>query len=326
MVSSLHSLATYFLLVSAVVAAEICLPTADNELGPLYSGYAPEKEGGVICEVNVGKIDLYTASSRLWMRSTTHGFHELVVRGQIKSEDCEPLENVEVEVWQAGSDGRYGNTSTTTPDDTCRGTIRTDKDGYFQFHTQLPGTFGLTSGTLFGGYMDISYWWPRSISVLLYKEGYEVLTTKLHFADDSFEGSNNAMYDKDPETGLYSRVEDQHVVSPKREYDTEPYAVESVRFVMTKADNALCASRTECAFEKYCREFDAPSFCMSSSWALETAAVGEKYGMDPLTMIFAGVFYVAFPIIISLNICGIVFGNGSKAKKTVKVTSVKKLN
>ncbi|KNC69544.1 hypothetical protein SARC_17944 [Sphaeroforma arctica JP610] len=66
------------------------------------------------------------------------------------------------------------------------------------------------------------------------------------------------------------------------------------------------------AHAQYCGEFDAMAFCMISDWALDTAATGEKYGMDPLTMIFAGVFYFAVPVILTLNFMGVYYGGDMK--------------
>ena len=90
------------------VQAVTCTPTPWDEIGPFYRPNAPER-------TSIGKGYLLSGTVR-------------------SAEDCRPLHNVRIEVWQAGPDGRY--------DDAYRATLFSDRSGRYRLQTSIPPPYG----------------------------------------------------------------------------------------------------------------------------------------------------------------------------------------
>ncbi|NTV50442.1 MAG: intradiol ring-cleavage dioxygenase [Geobacteraceae bacterium] len=106
-----------------------CVPTPWDEIGPFYRPNAPVRD-------SIGK-----------------GY---LLRGTVRSaEDCLPLRNVRIEVWQAGPGGSYS--------DVYRATIFSDRSGRYRLETNVPPPYGPR---------------PSHIHILVDAKGFEGLITQ----------------------------------------------------------------------------------------------------------------------------------------------------
>lgn len=88
----------------------------------------------------------------------------VVLSGRVLNTKCQPVANVLLDWWQADAEGHYDNRGFR-----LRGHQYTDKRGYFQMETVMPGLYpGRT----------------RHFHVKLQAPGQPVLTTQLFFPDE----------------------------------------------------------------------------------------------------------------------------------------------
>jgi protocatechuate 3,4-dioxygenase beta subunit len=167
-----------------------CRPTPQLAWGPLYFPGHPllnNAEGGKICR---GEDDgqLMLASSIFSRQLVDVGSVQLTVSGQVLDESCHPVPGAIVDVWSPDSRGRYS----LTADGECRGAVRTDDEGRYQFLTHLPGSYGVTAGcgysALYG--MELPPYSLRHIHVAVFAPGHKVLVTQLTFPDDPTRGKD----------------------------------------------------------------------------------------------------------------------------------------
>lgn len=122
--------------------AVTCTPTPWDEIGPFYRQNAPARN-------TIGK-----------------GY---VLSGTVRSAaDCRPLQNIRIEVWQAGPGGSY--------DDNHRATLYSDQNGLYRLETSFPPPYGQR---------------PPHIHILVDAKGYEGLITQ-HYPK---KGSSEATFD-----------------------------------------------------------------------------------------------------------------------------------
>lgn len=109
--------------------AQRCTPTPWDEIGPFYRPNAPLRS-------SIGK-----------------GY---ILSGVVRSaDDCRPLHNVRIEIWQAGPDGSY--------DDAHRATLYSDQAGRYRLETDRPPPYGPR---------------PSHIHILVDARGFEGLITQ----------------------------------------------------------------------------------------------------------------------------------------------------
>ena len=131
------------MLMSAQTALAVtCTPTPWDEIGPFYRPNAPERN-------SIGKGYLLSGTVRA-------------------AEDCRPLHNVRIEIWQAGPDGSY--------DDAHRATIYSDRSGRYRLQTFFPPPYGPR---------------PSHIHILVDAKGFEGLITQ-HYPK---KGAKRATFD-----------------------------------------------------------------------------------------------------------------------------------
>lgn len=94
--------------------ASCTLTPAETE-GPYYTAGAPSK-------ANLAK----DVSSGM----------PLTVTGQVLDQNCKPLKNASVDIWQADAAGQYDNQGYT-----LRGKVTTDAGGHYSFTTVVPGQY-----------------------------------------------------------------------------------------------------------------------------------------------------------------------------------------
>ena len=122
--------------------AASCTATQWDEIGPFYRPNAPVRD-------SIGK-----------------GY---VLSGTVRSvEDCRPLQNIRIEVWQTGPDGSY--------DDAHRATLFSDRAGRYRLQTSVPRPYGSR---------------PPHIHILVDAKGFEGLITQ-HYPK---QGAKKATFD-----------------------------------------------------------------------------------------------------------------------------------
>lgn len=122
--------------------AATCTPTPWDEIGPFYRQNAPVRN-------SIGK-----------------GY---VLSGTVRSsDDCRPLPNMRIEVWQAGPDGAY--------DDNHRATLYSDQNGQYRLETSFPPPYARR---------------PPHIHILVDAKGFEGLIAQ-HYPQ---KGSQGATFD-----------------------------------------------------------------------------------------------------------------------------------
>lgn len=122
--------------------AVTCTPTPWDEIGPFYRPNAPVRN-------TIGK-----------------GY---VLSGTVRSaDDCRPLQNIRIEVWQVGPGGTYN--------DDHRATLFSDRNGRYRLETSLPPPYLQR---------------PSHIHILVDAKGFEGLITQ-HYPQ---KGSQGATFD-----------------------------------------------------------------------------------------------------------------------------------
>jgi len=146
-------------------------------------GAAGEKK---ICrEKDDGKMML--ASSIMSRKVVDVGSIVLRVSGRVLDEGCNPVEGAIVDVWSPDSKGRYS----LTPDGECRGAVKTDSDGKYDFVTHMPGSYGVTAGcghSLFG--FELPPFSLRHIHAAVFAPAHKVTVTQLTFPNDPTRGAD----------------------------------------------------------------------------------------------------------------------------------------
>ncbi|WP_118976098.1 dioxygenase family protein [Taibaiella koreensis] len=131
--------------------AGACIPTTTDILGPYYRPGAPFRSDLTIAG-DPGTILNY--------------------KGKITDENCRPLADAIVDVWQANSDAAYDGTSA---DYKYRGKFQTGADGTYSFRSVKPGW-----------YLNGGQYRPAHIHFRVTKEGYTELITQLYFVGDPY--------------------------------------------------------------------------------------------------------------------------------------------
>ncbi|XP_033757416.1 protocatechuate 3,4-dioxygenase beta chain-like [Pecten maximus] len=173
-----------------------CRPTSHDIIGPYYVPNPPR-----LLQYCTGDPE-------------RHQHERLFVHGYVYKSDCStPMTHTRIDVWQADLSGNY------TLEARCRGYLRTDSRGYYEFSTLYPGKYHLFS--------DANR--PAHIHFKVYgKRRHKTLITQLYFAGDSSLGTN------DPCTVCSSDRED---LIANVEYYCEPNdhsdCIQVVRFDIT---------------------------------------------------------------------------------------------
>lgn len=145
--------------------ADACIPTTSDILGPYYRANAPFRSDLTI-PGDPGTILNY--------------------KGIVSDEDCNPLENALVDVWQANSNALYDSTS---PEFRYRGKFQTGPDGRYAFRSVVPGW-----------YLNGAQYRPAHIHFRVTRQGFTELITQLYFEGDPYIA--NDPWASDPAAGL----------------------------------------------------------------------------------------------------------------------------
>ncbi|CAH1780724.1 unnamed protein product [Owenia fusiformis] len=133
-----------------------CEPTREDVLGPFYKPDTSKNDH--ICM----RYENYT------------NLPKTSLTGYVRNENCNPLYDVKIEIWQTDDHGDYHR------DDTCRGFVVSDTDGFFKFETIHPGR-----------YLNGRQFRPSHIHLYITKSGYHSLVTQIYFEGDPYLGEND---------------------------------------------------------------------------------------------------------------------------------------
>jgi len=128
-----------------------CVPTTADILGPYYRANAPFRSDLTITG-DPGTILNY--------------------KGIVMDENCNPLDNATVDVWQANANALYDGTSANF---NYRGRFQTSANGEYAFRSVKPGW-----------YLNGSQFRPAHIHFRVTKPGYTELITQLYFQGDPY--------------------------------------------------------------------------------------------------------------------------------------------
>jgi protocatechuate 3,4-dioxygenase beta subunit len=112
----------------------------------------------------------------------------IYVMGQVTDQDCAPVQNALVEIWQACATGRYNHPNDTNPqplDPNFQywGKSVTDAQGVYKFKTIIPGAYPA----------DTDWIRPPHIHFKAHKVGYHELTTQMYFAGNEYNGRDKIL-------------------------------------------------------------------------------------------------------------------------------------
>jgi protocatechuate 3,4-dioxygenase, beta subunit len=150
----------------AGAAGEMCLDTAPQTRGPFYPGQSQ------ILPIN----DLTRVAGR---QQEALG-QKILLMGHVRDQNCQPVEGVDVEIWQACASGKYNhpndpNPAPLDPNFAYWGEDLTNASGYYQFSTIIPGAYPAAEG------------WdrPPHIHFRVRKLGYRELVTQMYFEGEA---------------------------------------------------------------------------------------------------------------------------------------------
>jgi len=123
-----------------------CTLTQGNPQGPYYIPGAPYKEK---------------------LGESLDG-QKLIISGQVLNQNCDPVPEAIVDVWQTDSNGNYN-----FEDFTLRGKIKSDEGGQYKLETILPGK-----------YSEAGVMRPAHIHVKVSDPSWPAHTTQLYFEGD----------------------------------------------------------------------------------------------------------------------------------------------
>jgi protocatechuate 3,4-dioxygenase beta subunit len=137
----------------------------------------------------------------------------IFVGGVVQDENCQPVSDVYVEIWQACASGKYNhpgdpNKAPLDPDFQYWGIARTDSRGIYRFKTIYPGAYPA----------DKNWMRPPHIHFKVHKWGYHELITQLYFEGEAYNEQDLIL---------------QNIAKPEQELVVRPVQDNKVTFNMT---------------------------------------------------------------------------------------------
>ena len=129
--------------------------------------------------------------TRVGSRSGKAAGHILYVTGQVRDQQCRPIEGAVVEIWQASDNGRYShprdrdNVAPLDPHFQYWGKSITDKDGRYLFKTIKPGSY--QAGR--------NWTRPPHIHFKVSHGNGRPFITQMYFAGDAFQAGDHILND-----------------------------------------------------------------------------------------------------------------------------------
>ncbi len=152
---------------------------------------------------------------------------EIVVLGQVSDQNCQPLKETLVEIWQACASGKYNhpNDPNNAPLDKnfqYWGRAMTNEEGFYLFKTILPGDYPA----------DTHWIRPPHIHYKVQKWGFRELTTQLYFAGNKYNDTDHIL-------NQIPRAERGKVVRPIELQDIELPGEQRARYPVVRFDIVL---------------------------------------------------------------------------------------
>lgn len=158
-------------LVSAAVAEGA---TESTVVGPFYVPESPERA---------------RAESILRRPQDERTEHSLIVHGNVRGPDGEPIPEARIEVWQTDSNGMYDIQDGAQPEHNLRGTYRSDAGGTFVIRSIRPTSYPIPTDGPVGELLratDRHPWRPAHLHAMVSAPRYRTLTTHLFDAEDDY--------------------------------------------------------------------------------------------------------------------------------------------
>ncbi|RZQ65833.1 catechol 1,2-dioxygenase [Amycolatopsis suaedae] len=108
----------------------------------------------------------------------------LVLAGQVRDLDGEPVAGAELDIWQADADGYYSGFAPGIPDGNLRGVVVSDGQGRFEVSTVQPAPYQIPTDGPTGRLIAAAGWhaWrPAHLHLMVRAPGYRTITTQLYF-------------------------------------------------------------------------------------------------------------------------------------------------
>ncbi len=120
----------------------------------------------------------------------------LRVEGRVLDEDCRPVRNALVDLWQADTNGRYShpadpNPARRDPNFQGWGQAITDRDGRYAFRTIKPAAY--PREFLDGRPDENAGWRTPHIHFRVTKPGYRELSTQMYFAGEALNDTDRVL-------------------------------------------------------------------------------------------------------------------------------------
>lgn len=112
----------------------------------------------------------------------------IILKGVVQDDQCRPVKDALVEIWQACASGKYNHPGDPKPaklDPNFQywGRCLTNHKGEYQFKTVIPGQYQATS----------TWMRPAHIHFKVHRRGYEELTSQLYFKGDKYNESDRIL-------------------------------------------------------------------------------------------------------------------------------------
>ncbi|MEM6565112.1 MAG: intradiol ring-cleavage dioxygenase [Pseudomonadota bacterium] len=181
------------MLVDAINSRRPAGASENTVLGPFHIDGAPEYNMGAnICLDSKGE--------------------DMVVRGQVRDTDGNPLEGVKIDVWQANDEGFYDvQQKGIQPDFNLRGVFRTGSDGAYWFKAVRPTNYPIPGDGPVGKLLDDlgrHVYRPAHLHYIISKDGYDEITTHIFDPDDEYIDSDAVFGVKESLIADFVKVDD----------------------------------------------------------------------------------------------------------------------
>lgn len=130
----------------------------------------------------------HTADGGRIVRSPTPG-PELFVMCRVLDAKKQPIDGVEVDVWQSSPAGLYENQDASQADMNLRGKFFTGSDGQFRFRTVKPGPYPVPVDGPAGDVLRAQNrhpYRPAHLHFLCFKPGFKTLVTQVFVDEDKY--------------------------------------------------------------------------------------------------------------------------------------------
>ncbi len=175
-------------LISSLGLMAFSKAAAANEL-MCTPGLTPQQTKGPFYPV-VDQIDTDADLVRLEGRSQIALGEVVIIQGHVTDQNCQPVQGVLVEIWQACTTGKYNhpsdpNTASIDPNFQYWGKAVTDSQGKYRFRTIIPGAYPA----------DVGWIRPPHIHFKISRLGYKELITQMYFAGQDLNGQDLILQD-----------------------------------------------------------------------------------------------------------------------------------